>query len=164
MNLRSIIAILVMAGGISPLGYADQQLMNCRGMVDTAMRLACYDDLVDARYSADHAAVSTQKQKQKQAQTQSEGALVQSAEARFGKPVVRQDEREEIAARVVDLDKTAYNKLLVTLDNKQVWQQLDSSRLRLAVDDVVTIRASSLRSFQLRKASGGKSIRVKRIR
>ncbi|MEQ8693290.1 MAG: hypothetical protein RIC89_20930 [Pseudomonadales bacterium] len=162
MNLRSIIAILVMAGGISPLGYADQQLMNCRGMVDTAMRLACYDDLVDARYSADHAAVSTQKQKQ--AQTQSEGALVQSAEARFGQPVVRQDEREEIAARVVDLDKTAYNKLLVTLDNKQVWQQLDSSRLRLAVDDVVTIRASSLRSFQLRKASGGKSIRVKRIR
>lgn len=160
MNLRSMIAILVMAGGISPLGYADPQLMNCRGMVDTAMRLACYDDLVDARYSADHAADS----KQKQAQTQSEGAQVQSAEARFGKPVVRQDEREEIAARVVDLDKTAYNKLLVTLDNKQVWQQLDSSRLRLAVDDVVTIRASSLRSFQLRKASGGKSIRVKRIR
>ena len=137
MNLRSKVAILVMAGGICPLGYADPQLMNCRGMVDTALRLACYDDLVDARYSV---------------------------EARFGKPVVRQDEPEEIAARVVDLDKTAYNKLLVTLDNKQVWQQLDSSRLRLTVDDVVTIRASSLRSFQLRKASGGKSIRVKRIR
>ena len=52
--------------------------------------------------------------------------------------------------------------MLVTLDNGQVWKQVDASNLRLRVGDTVDIERASLGSFMLRKKGSKRSMRVSR--
>ena len=158
------------------ISFADNELLACRELQDVSIRLACYDRWVDKSFPPSIQQNTTQQEtNQPTVKTPIVSAsptprdyqptLQRTApEEEFGKPVVVVNEREEITARVTQLDKSAHNKIRVTLDNDQIWLQLDSSRMRLKAGDVVDIRASSLKSFQLRKQSGGKSIRVKRIK
>jgi hypothetical protein len=68
---------------------------------------------------------------------------------------------DRIEAIVVEIDKSASGKVVITLDNSQVWKQSDNSRARLSVNDKVTIRRRSFGSYSL--YSSKTSIRVKRI-
>lgn len=52
--------------------------------------------------------------------------------------------------------------MLITLDNGQVWKQVDSSSLRLRVGDAVEIERASLGSFMLKKQGSKRSMRVSR--
>jgi hypothetical protein len=70
---------------------------------------------------------------------------------------------EQIEATVTDVRESASNKLTVTLDNGQVWRQLDNKTLRLKNGEAVIVRKASLGSFLLEKESGSRSIRVKRV-
>ena len=70
---------------------------------------------------------------------------------------------EQIEATVTDVRESASNKLTVTLDNGQVWRQLDNKTLRLKNGEAVIVRKASLGSFLLEKESGSRSIRVKRL-
>ena len=81
----------------------------------------------------------------------------------FGKPSQLPTARPEINATVQEVTKSAHRKLTITLDNQQTWLQLDSNTMRLHVGDAITIRTASFDSYQLRKQSGGKSIRVRRL-
>ena len=74
---------------------------------------------------------------------------------------VEQIKQESVAVAAVKMSSS--NKLTITLDNGQVWRQIDTTRLRLKVGDTVIIRAKSLGSFMLSKGSGSRSIRVKRV-
>ncbi|MEL7185037.1 MAG: hypothetical protein AAFN50_01220 [Pseudomonadota bacterium] len=74
---------------------------------------------------------------------------------------VEQIKQESVA--VAAISKSATNKLTITLDNGQVWRQIDSTKLRLKVGDTVIIRAKSFGSFKLSKETGNRSIRVKRL-
>ena len=102
---------------------------------------------------------------------QASGEVVQPAAepvddpvAQFGIPVQKtQTPRTEIDAIVAEVTKSAHKKYTITLDNQQIWRQLDSQTMRLTAGDEITIRAASFDSFLLRKRSGGKSIRVKRL-
>ena len=49
------------------------------------------------------------------------------------------------------------------LDNAQIWEQLDSSRLTLKTGEGILIKSARLGSFLLEKQTGSRSIRVKRI-
>lgn len=55
------------------------------------------------------------------------------------------------------------NKLTITLENGQIWRQLDTKRFPLNVGDAVIIRSASFGSFKLAKESSSRSIRVKRL-
>ena len=89
---------------------------------------------------------------------------VDESVAQFGVPVKKtQTARTEIGATVAEVTRSAYKKYTITLDNQQIWRQLDSQTMRLTVGDEITIRAASFDSYLLRKRSGGKSIRVKRL-
>lgn len=81
----------------------------------------------------------------------------------FGKPKQAVSPRTEITATITELTKSAHRKLTITLDNHQTWRQLDSKTMLLSAGDKITIRAASFDSYLLRKSSGGKSIRVKRL-
>lgn len=72
-------------------------------------------------------------------------------------------EINQIDARVLEVRKSTTGKAIITLDNGQVWKQIDSSRLRLSGDDQVTIRRASLGSFMLYKTGSKSLMRVKRI-
>ena len=55
-----------------------------------------------------------------------------------------------------------YGKLVLTLDNGQVWSQVDSSSLHLRTGDKVRIRRASLGSYLLGTSGSNKTIRVRR--
>ena len=57
----------------------------------------------------------------------------------------------------------ATGKVVITLDNGQVWSQVDRSSLRLSTHDKVSIRRASLGSFMLYKAGRKTPMRVKRV-
>ena len=182
----SVLAVLVAVPA-----FSDEALLNCRHMEDASARVACYDRLVDARFPAETAEIAPRVHTPNQLQgkqvdsdtsptqpkvTQAPAPVAEApvteapaveesndSEDLFGKPSQLPTDRPEINATVQNVTKSAHKKLLVTLDNEQVWRQVDSSTMRLHAGDTVTIRTSSFNSYQLRKQSGGKSIRVKRI-
>lgn len=138
---------------------ADTDLTGCRSLKDDAKRLLCYDRLVDARIQLDAPANEEKDIELKQPQQ----AIATTQPDKFGQRTPARREVEQINASITELDKSPFGKLFIKLDNAQTWVQLDSSRVFLKAGDDITIRTSSLQSFQLRKASGGKSIRVKRV-
>ena len=71
--------------------------------------------------------------------------------------------KQEEAVVVTDISKTASKKLTITLENGQVWRQVDSKTIRLGVGDAVVLRSKSLGSFMLSKEGSNRSIRVKRL-
>jgi hypothetical protein len=71
---------------------------------------------------------------------------------------------DEISARVTAMQRDASGKLVLGLDNGQVWLQVDTTRLRIGTGDQVRIRRASLGSYLLTRAGGGAAIRVRRNR
>jgi hypothetical protein len=57
---------------------------------------------------------------------------------------------------------SGYDRVLITLDNGQVWRQVDSSSLRLRVGDAIEIERASFGSFMLQKTGSKRSMRVSR--
>ena len=172
--------------------FAEEALLVCRDNQNARARLACYDRIVDSQYPREVRAGDTTgatrsqaPQPDRTAQTstttapavvqqsvpQAGGEVVQPAAesvddsvAEFGIPVRKAEEaRTEIDAIVAEVTKSAHKKYTITLDNQQIWRQLDSQTMRLTAGDEITIRAASLDSYLLRKRTGGKSIRVKRL-
>ena len=96
-----------------------------------------------------------------------------SPEALFGKSVTEVQESIQVATGSKEIDRlesfvselsfTAGGKAIITLDNGQVWTQIDSTRLRLSGYDKVIIRKASLGSFMLTKVGSKITMRVKRI-
>jgi hypothetical protein len=158
-----------------------QEMIDCRAMPSATERLDCYDQLVDAHtVSTSRPAAAAPAEKASPdaaappvAAANTEPAVSVSQEALFGKNAeqIRQsvqestgtDEIDQIAARISKIRKSGTGYVVITLDNGQVWQQSDSSRLRLSDNDEVTIRRAAFGSFMLRKAGGKTTMRVKRI-
>ena len=157
-------------------------LIECRALPSAVARLDCYDQLADAQTATTNQATKTGTVKRAApAATVAEAAATvtvepmasTSQEAVFGKneaeilksaqEVVGTTEIDQMDARVLEVRKSATGKAVITLDNGQVWKQIDSSNLRLSDDDRVTIRRASLGSFMLRKTDGKVLMRVKRI-
>lgn len=69
-----------------------------------------------------------------------------------------------ITARITSVGQTTDGRQAVTLDNEQVWVQVEAAtRVRLRTGDEVTIRRAALGSFILSKPNSG-SMRVRRER
>lgn len=69
---------------------------------------------------------------------------------------------DAIEARVAEVHRNPFGKLVIVLENKQRWIQLDSKRLNLATGEAVRIRRGAMDSFLMDKLTGSRSIRVKR--
>jgi len=138
---------------------ADDALAQCRQITDIAERVACYDKIVDSRYPVEPPELIKAKS-------------VPDAQSLFGtndadaKRIVETslaiEQITQIEAVVTDVRKSATRKLTVTLDNGQIWRQLDSQTLLLKKGEAVIVRKASLGSYLMEKQSGGRSIRVKR--
>ena len=132
---------------------ADQEaLTKCRQIEDIEERVVCYDKVVDSL---------------------SESGAIPDAHSLFGrddaaaKRIVETtlaiEQIDRVEALVTEIRKSATRKLIVTLDNGQIWRQLDSQTMRLKSGESVVVRKASLNSFLMEKKSGGRSIRVKRV-
>ena len=130
---------------------ADEALVECRQIEDVEERVACYDRIVDSLY---------------------ESGAIPEAQSLFGrddaeaKRIVEAtlaiEQIDQVEAMVTEVRKSATRKLVITLDNGQIWRQLDSQTMRLKNGESVVVRKASLNSFLMEKKSGSRSIRVKR--
>ena len=190
--MRSHRITIILLGGVLAAPTAQiahgaelpQELIDCRAIASAVARLDCYDQLVDTQAAAKPAeAVKTEApppaakvvpEEPAAAVTPEEPAEEISPEALFGKnetairksvqEVTGAKEIESIQAKISKLQKSAATGyVVITLDNGQVWKQIDNSRLRLSNDDDVTIRRAALGSFMLFKSGKKTMMRVKRI-
>lgn len=130
----------------------EDALTRCRQIEDIEERVACYDKVVDSL---------------------SESVAIPQAQALFGrgdaeaKRIVETtlaiEQIDRVTAVVTEIRESATRKLIITLDNGQIWRQLDSQTMRLKNGESVIVRKASLNSFLMAKKSGGRSIRVRRV-
>lgn len=148
MNRRLLPLLLLFT---QPVLAADEALTQCRQIDDIEERVACYDKVVDSL---------------------SESDAIPNAQSLFGrddaeaKRIVETslaiEQIDHVEAVVTEVRKSATRKLVVSLDNGQVWRQLDNQTMRLKSGETVIVRKASLNSFLMQKQAGGRSIRVKR--
>lgn len=174
--------ILILIAGIctitcAPLAGAaelPQTITDCREINSAVARLDCYDQAVDAQQSlADEPAAEVAPVAAAKSTAAAEASAEMSPEALFGKNVVEVQKTVQEATGAKEIDRleslvskiriSASGKAIITLDNGQVWTQVDSSRLRLSGYDRVVIRKASLGSFMLTKVGSKTTMRVKRI-
>ncbi|MCB1686403.1 MAG: hypothetical protein R3E82_09755 [Pseudomonadales bacterium] len=139
------------------------EVLACGSQADDLTRLACYDRLHDAylkqtslkpsspdRPVPDPAAGDPDRNRQ---------------EADFGVEHHQSNKStSEITSAVVRIERNALGGLVLTLENDQVWQQSDRSRIQVEVGDRVTISRGALSAFHLRVNDGQKRARFNRAR
>ena len=150
---------------LSVAAYAstDGDLASCRTITEDAARLACYDKLPDQPTPGLATVVPV---------APSAAAASPSPETLFGRDTVESEDMvrraagisrlDEVTSRVSGVEKNPLGKLVLSLDNGQVWVQLDSSTFRVESGDVVRIRRAALGSYLLTGTGGKRTIRVRR--
>ena len=169
--MRKLLFLLLFLA--QPALTAEEALTKCRHIAEIAERVVCYDKIVDSHLSTVTSDMDSSDRVE--ASTPPETTVsdaVPDAQSLFGtndaeaKRIVETslaiEQINEIQAIVTDVRKSATKKLTVTLDNGQIWRQLDSQRLRLKSGEAVIVRKASLGSYLMEKQSGSRSIRVKR--
>jgi hypothetical protein len=185
------ILMLALPGAAAIADPLQDELRVCRGLTDDEARLICYDAAVDrsrnksagrsaaapppapapiaagtapaaaatatATATAASAAGTASQIDQEDLFGKSGDELQRTVEAATGAEPV-----DSLSATVAKLHKYNYDRVLITLDNGQVWKQVDASSLRLRVGDAVDIERAALGSFMLRKQGSKRSMRVSR--
>jgi hypothetical protein len=193
MKLSVALLCLVCAlpcGAAEPLAG----VLACRAIADAATRLACFDRETAALASAPAAAIAPAPAPEPAAATTSAApaaaapatsappaatpahtATVLDAQQSFGlngsaiaaneeASGVRPPKVSKIEARVMGLALTGNGRTLFTLDNAQVWRQLESDGDMLAkLGDTATISRGLLGSYWLQLKSG-RGCKVTRVR
>ena len=143
---------------------AERSLFECRQIRESEERVQCYDKIVDALTSGPSITTTTDNHEQ---------VAKPDAQALFGKDatetsrIVEQtlaiEKLDQIQARVTGLKRSVDKKFTITLDNGQIWRQIDNQRIPLRNEDRIIIREATLGSYLMEKHSGSGSIRVKRL-
>ncbi|MGL6160386.1 hypothetical protein [Microbulbifer sp.] len=139
--MRSLLFIpwLLLAGTAGADSLADQ-VQRCAEVQNDSERLACYDALGSS--------------------------LEQRAEQNFGREQqqIAEEAPDSINATIAEIRDAAYGKLLITLENGQVWRQNDSTRVNWKSGDIVIVERALFGSFFMKQADGGRNMRVKRVK
>ena len=73
-------------------------------------------------------------------------------------------ELKELSAVVTSIEVVGHGKLVVSLDNGQVWRQNNAPSIRLKVGDTIVVRKAAFGSFKMKKDTANASMRVTRVR
>jgi hypothetical protein len=93
--------------------------------------------------------------------------MTDSSEANFGLPEERSEKAQanELTARVAEIKEFDRNRSLITLDNGQVWEQVNSKRFPLEEGDEVRVYSTRWgNSYRLASLSRKGFIQVQRLR
>mgnify|MGYP000008779414 CR=1 FL=1 len=165
---KIIIINLTLLGLALPVSAADvaSELAVCAQTKDSLARLVCYDKL--AERSAGNKAQLENKQKVKDVAPVAAKKALSKEESFGGKHLKKKESSEvlkELEAKVKTLTKTLRGALKLTLENGQVWQQVDTNVApKISAGDSIVVRRGALSSFYLKKADSNRTIRVKRIK
>lgn len=161
------------------LAVGADEPQRCATMADDRARLACYDSIFGKPAASTPVATPSAAAPQAGAVAGAAAAAPAAAaavdpEADFGlteaakKARMPEETREQIpesiSGKVTEVARQPAGELVVTLDNGQVWTQVQiDARARVAVGDTVTIKKAALGSHMLVTASRY-ATRVRRVK
>ncbi len=177
MKWRIVLCVLTL-----PLFTANAQaetladaMEKCSQVSNSLKRLVCFDKLVQRSRGMQDVELPTMVQRSQTRPTTApatapqpslQAAPQQSRESTFGfEQQIDEERREEfnsIRALVAKVDENALKRMVITLDNGQVWRQMESGSVRLKAGDEVIVERGLLGSFHLKRADSKRRIRVKR--
>jgi hypothetical protein len=168
------LALLVPLSVATPAA-AEETLLGCRRIGAADERLACYDRVVDAvreelapeapPAEPQASSASAPRAEVPEDRTLSERLFGRSdsEDARALRKTYGLQTAQEISANVSEATRGADRRLLITLDNGQVWRQSETLSFSLHAGDLVDIEAGVAGAYYLRRNGKGRTIRVKRI-
>jgi len=192
MNRTTIfwLTVLTLTAAAAQADELYDELVLCRDLTSAVARLDCYDAAVDRSRQTGgprpEATAALPPESPAETPTATPPAGVEPAAAAASgataasisqEELFGQDSKEvqrtvevatgsesidSLSAQITRLQQSGYDKVLITLDNDQVWQQVDTSSLRLKVGDDVMIERAALGSFMLKKKGSKRTMRVSR--
>jgi len=160
----TLVSVSILLLTTAPLAtYAGElrdELSDCRDLESSEARLACYDSAVDndrQRNGPKAERLDTRPAHTGVSEEELFGKNSEEVERATGKEHI-----DKLEAGVKRIQHSRSGKVIVTLDNGQVWLQADSSKSRIEEGDKVIVRRGSLGSFRMQKAGSKRSIRVTR--
>lgn len=164
-DLSRLVALLFC--GLIGSVTAAENLQQCRAIADATARLQCYDQYVDARATS---VVTPSVPAAAAATAPAEATPVATANTARDEDLFGTS-GETIESKIADLNvqvksisTDSRQKLLLTMQNGQRWQQLDNGFLKVSQGDNCVISSGVFGSYTMKCQQGTKSIRVKRIR
>ena len=141
----------------------------CSAIQTDAERLNCYDLAVGRLKAAEDAGevATVTREEVEQVKRDSFGFSIPSL-PKLALPKLGggdDGQLDEITQNVVTTSTNSLKKVVVTLENGQVWQQIDSATIFISKKSppkTATIKSAALGSYKMKLA--GKSFRVKRIK
>lgn len=147
--------------------HAAEDLQQCRAIADATARLLCYDQYVDAQTAsvATTSVPAATTVTASPATTSTAPAKTARDEALFGTSgETIESQIADLTVQVQTISTDSRQKLLLTMQNGQRWQQLDNAFLKVSQGDSCVISSGVFGSYTMKCQQGTKSIRVKRIR
>jgi len=167
------IAALALPVFILSAGFAAAQEIStatvyaCAEKAGDAERLACYDEAVGRLKMAEEAGDvrTVTRAEVEQVKKDSFGFSIPSLPG-FGKSDNDSEKLEEIALNITGISKNGYGKVLVTLENGQIWEQTDSKKVYVKKSKPpkqAIVKRAAMGSFMVKldKQSGFRAKRVK---
>lgn len=167
---------LLLAATTAQAQTIESALKACTQQENSLKRLVCYDNLVKnlnqyhglnkavsqtsphfpsrpMRHKADIAAVT--KPDTGSSSTDGFGMRKQQAAS---------EELDKITSQATKVTESLRGYLIVTLENGQVWRQIDNESMKIKQGNTVFVERAALGSFRMGKPNANKRIRVKRVK
>ena len=170
-NRRSIVLIAGLAGWAGTT-LAAPTADQCAKLADDAARLSCYDAIFRtpagapvspaAAATAATAAVASAPAPARPVDPEAEFGLTPAQQRKLQPENAPPLPPETLTAKVAAVGRKPMGELVVTLENKQVWVQIDvDNKARVKAGDTVTIKRGTLGSYLL-VSPNGVATRVRR--
>ncbi len=164
----AILALALPALAESPVSTGD--VYACAEIESNEERLACYDTAVGRLKAAEEAGevATVTREEVEQVKKDSFGFSIPSL-PKLALPKLGGDddgEIKEIQQAVVSVRTTPLKKVIVTLENGQVWEQTDTTKIFVSKKrppQTAVVKAASLGSFKM-KLDNGRVFKAKRVK
>lgn len=166
--------LLTVATGVAQAGQPTENLNACAAVGDNSERLHCYDEAVNRKLPdtpVDTAATAAPESsapgkipvQAEMSPNQLFGLGADAIRRSYGE-ALGEDVLQELRASVTEIRSGGIDRILVVLDNGQIWRQVDTTNLKIKVGDAVVIQTAALGSFKLKKDGSNRSMRVNRAK
>lgn len=177
--VKSLAAITLLFSHYGMAKSLNEGMLSCKQIDNSLRRLVCFDELAKkidrttdkqtsapAKMLVKETKVETNKPVPANVSKSSKPEITSEAKTKFGyeNKQSTDDMIQQIEAKIIDIKKSAYGNLIITLDNDQIWRQTDSSRLKLSEGELIKVTRGSLGSFFIGKENANRRIRAKRVK
>ncbi len=170
MRLSVVLGLMVMlAAPAMAQDKLQQQVYACANIADDGQRHACFDALVPELKKQGQMAASQPAQAQQQQQVANLGLPSKSSAltAPVGTPGAPKPpaEPDKVRMNVTSISMGSDGKARITMENGQVWRQVDTGKLRNIGDGppwTAEVRKAALGSFLL-KLGNSQAVHVERV-